>query len=233
MRFPLALLFFTLVTECYSQVSPRQVSTIELSQIETSVKLDSLMMMYFDTSWSTKFTNVPFEAYSPPPQVAGGHWWYSSYFHIAVHNDTRNSYPGVIYVAKTGQNEVARVNEKGEIIQWLEPSTSPELFKEKYFTFEIPADSTWHLVIHAQSQLKFYHVSAWVMKASMFNMFMKAYTSSFVGTTFFYSIIGGMMAMMLLYVLSQFTLIRKLNTATTQLTFLSCYCFCWMMRLKF
>jgi signal transduction histidine kinase len=168
------------------------------------------MTMYYDRSWSSDFLQVPLEAYSPQPQTPGGQWWYAGYFHIALHNNGKEDLNAVIYVAKTDGNQVARVDLKGEVIRMLAPTTysGPWLFQEQYFPFSIPADSTWHLVIRSERQLTFQHVSAWLVKRSHFKTFMQVYTSDFFGMTFFHCIIGGMLVMMLLYVLAQFALFR-------------------------
>jgi signal transduction histidine kinase len=211
MRVPLLLLLSAaFVSECLGQGSPIQFPPIKLSQIGNHTKLDSVMMIYFDKSWSDDFRNVPFEAYSPPPQPMGGDWWYGSYFHFDVYNDTGKNYNGVIYVAGTGENRLARVNSKGVVMQSFEPLVynGPWLFNEEYFQLSIPADSTWHLVIRSESQLSFRHVSVWIMNAREITTFMKVYSSQFFDMTFFHCIVGGMLFMMLLYVLTQFALFR-------------------------
>jgi signal transduction histidine kinase len=201
-RLPLTFILVLVIAECFGQ-------EVDLSGVDNSIQLDSSMMMYYDTSWSDDFITVPFDAYQPPPQTGGPQWHYASYFKVAVHNDTQKDFSGVIYIAKASA-QLFTTNTKGEILKTFEPVTwhGPGMFEEQYFPVTIPRDSTWTFVIRSQNNLVFQHVSAWIVEASFTDTFLQAYTSTFFDMTFLHCIIGGMLAMMFLYVLAQFVLFR-------------------------
>jgi signal transduction histidine kinase len=184
---------------------------VDVSGIKNSPRLDSLLIVYFDRTDSSTFKEIPASSFRP---VVGTNpwdqWYHVNYLSFSLYNDTHANYQAVLYAGKGGGMRVALAEPNGKTIQeWGPKSYSGySFFRKDYFTFTIPPDSTYRIVIRAERQ-KVYHTSnVWIMPVSFTKTFFDAYTATFFEGAILYYVAAGMLMMMLLYVSAQFLLIR-------------------------
>jgi signal transduction histidine kinase len=199
-----ALFFFC---TCFAQDK----KTVEVSSIKNYRSLDSLLSIYFDKVDSPHFKQIPSDSF----QTAVGtnpwdQWYHISYFYFPFHNDTHESYKAILHAGKGGCMRVAHVRPNGKMIQeWVPDSYSGySFFRKDYFSFSIPPDSTYHILIRAEKQRVYRTSHVWIMPLSFVKTFFEAYTASFFEVALLYYVAGGMLLMMFLYVFAQFLLIR-------------------------
>jgi signal transduction histidine kinase len=199
-----ALLFFS---TCFAQ----ERKVVDVSRIRNSLKLDSLLFIYFDTTNSTIFREIPPDA---SRSVVGTNpwdqWYRINYLSFSIHNNTPANYQGVLYIGKGGGMRAALVRPDGKLIQEYKPQSysGRSFLRKDYFSFTIPPDSTYNIVIRAEKQRVYRTSTVWVMSATFLNTFFEAYTANFFEKALLYYAAAGMLLMMLLYVSAQFLLIR-------------------------
>jgi len=198
-------LFF--LCACFAQDK----KTVEVSSIKNYKSLDSLLGIYFDKPDSPIFKQIPSDSF----RTAVGtnpwdQWYHISYFHFSLHNDARAVYKAILYAGKGGNMRVARVRLDGKIMQeWMpDPYVGYSFFRKDYFSFSIPSDSTYHILIRAEKQRVYRTSHVWIMPLSFLKTFFEAYTANFFEIALLYYVAGGMLMMMFLYVFAQFLLIR-------------------------
>jgi len=207
LRFTITFLSLFIVGTCFAQ----EIKTIAISDIKNSLAVDSLLSIHFDRTELPGFKEVPLSSYQTI--IGTNRWdqWYSTcYLSFSLHNDTRTNYEAVIYAGKGSGMRLARVRPDGTIInEWMPNRYSGySFFRKNYFSFSVPPDSTYRLVIRAEKQKVYVTSHVWVMPRSFIKPFLEAYSARFFELAGLYYVAGGMLLMMFLYVLAQFLLIR-------------------------
>jgi signal transduction histidine kinase len=195
------------LSACFAQ----ERKVVEVSRINNSLKLDSALIIYFDRTDSPDFKEIATDSYQP---VVGTNpwdqWYHTSYLSFSIHNDTHTSYRAVLFVGKGGGMRAGRIRPDGKLTREYASQSyaGRSFFRKNYFSFTLPADSTYHIVIRAEKQRVYRTSSVWVMPATIVENFFEAYSATFFEKALLYYVAAGMLLMMLLYVSAQFLLIR-------------------------
>ena len=211
-RFLLALIFLLQFLQVQAQ-GPLPISTSSLNHF---LKVDTSAFLSVDTSNSRKFLELSPSSFNSVNEVskkirASSH--YTNYFYFSVHNDRKEAFDLSLFSGPSGDSRTCRVNANGRIVEELKPLkyiTFPNTAKD-VFPITVPPDSIYHFVIKVPTLtiFSFRGTELWAMSNADLSTFFSVYTNVLRDYAMVYVVMGGMLLMMLLYILAQFIHVKK------------------------